>query len=161
MSRAVPDAVALTPAETERAVPRSRMGIALLSLLGFFIAGYLLLHRMGMVGPLTCGLGDCATVQLSRWSVFLGIPVPAWGVGGYAALFVVSLLGIQPQYVEARWISAALVGMSAIAFLFSAYLTALEAFVIHAWCQWCVVSAIIATGIFLFSLAELARLRRR
>jgi len=161
VSRSVPEAVAVAEPEVGRAVLRGRMGIALLSLIGFFIAGYLLLHRMGLVGPLMCGFGDCDTVQLSQWSVFLGIPVPAWGVGGYTALFVVSLLGLQPQFMAARWVSAALFGMAAFAFLFSAYLTALEAFVIRAWCQWCVVSAVLATGIFLFSLAELARLRRR
>jgi protein-disulfide isomerase/rhodanese-related sulfurtransferase len=39
--------------------------------------------------------------------------------------------------------------------LFSIYLTSLEAFVIHAWCAWCVVSALVVTGIFVLSLLEL------
>ena len=33
---------------------------------------------------------------------------------------------------------------------FSVYLTALELFVIHAICRWCVVSAVLTIGIFLF-----------
>jgi len=41
---------------------------------------------------------------------------------------------------------------------FSAYLTYLEAFVIHAWCQWCVSSAIIMVLAFLASLPELRRI---
>ena len=43
--------------------------------------------------------------------------------------------------------------------LFSAYLTYLEAFVIEAWCQYCVISAIIITLIFFASLPEVARLK--
>jgi uncharacterized membrane protein len=42
---------------------------------------------------------------------------------------------------------------------FSAYLTYLEAFVIHAWCQYCVISAILITLIFFASLPEVARIR--
>jgi protein-disulfide isomerase/rhodanese-related sulfurtransferase len=48
-------------------------------------------------------------------------------------------------------------GISCAGFLFSIYLTSLEAFVIHAWCAWCVVSALVVTGIFVLSLFELRR----
>ena len=46
------------------------------------------------------------------------------------------------------------------AFLFSAYLSALEQFVIHAWCRWCIGSAVVATLIFLCTLPEFRRLER-
>ena len=46
-----------------------------------------------------------------------------------------------------------------VAFGLSIWFTYLEAFVIHAWCQWCVVSAILCTLIFLAALPELKRLR--
>ncbi|MGD8361941.1 MAG: hypothetical protein PVJ04_10995 [Gemmatimonadota bacterium] len=38
-------------------------------------------------------------------------------------------------------------------------MTYLEAYVIHAWCQWCVSSAIIMALAFLVSLPELRRTR--
>ena len=77
------------------AAPLTRMGIAVLSLAGLFIAAYLLLHRLGVVGTLECGAdGGCSVVQSSRWAVFLGIPVPAWGVGGYGLLFGTALAGM-------------------------------------------------------------------
>jgi protein-disulfide isomerase/rhodanese-related sulfurtransferase len=41
--------------------------------------------------------------------------------------------------------------------LFSIYLTSLAEFVIHALCVWCVVSALVVTGIFVLSLLELRR----
>lgn len=143
------------------AAPVTRMGIALLSLAGLFIATYLLLHRLGVVGTLQCGPdGGCAVVQSSRWAVFLGVPVPAWGVAGYALLFGTALASVQPGLVGDRRLAAALLVLGAVAFIFSAYLTALEAFIIHAWCRWCVASAAVATAIFLLSLPELRRLRR-
>lgn len=147
--------------EVPAAPPLNRMAIAVLSLVGIFIAGYLLLHKMGVIGTLTCGIGDCSTVQLSRWAVFLGVPVPAWGVGGYAALLAASLLGLQGPHAGNPALAKLILAMSTIAFVFSVYLTALEAFVIHAWCQWCVGSAVIATLIFGCSLVEIPRLRRR
>jgi protein-disulfide isomerase/rhodanese-related sulfurtransferase len=54
-----------------------------------------------------------------------------------------------------RAIQYAVAGISCAGFLFSIYLTSLEAFVIHAWCAWCVVSALLVTGIFVLSLFEL------
>jgi len=139
----------------------NRMAIALLSLIGVFVAGYLLLHKLGYVGELVCGAGSCDTVQASSWAVFLGVPVPAWGVGGYASIFAVALAGLQPGLARDRRIGLVLFGLGAAAFAFSAYLTAIEAFVLRAWCRWCVASACIATSIFLFSLAELRRPRSR
>ena len=66
-----------------------------------------------------------------------------------------------PAGLTSRAVSALLLGLSAVALAFSAYLTFLEAFVIHAWCQWCVISAVLVTIIFVAALAEVRRLRGR
>lgn len=137
--------------------PIHRMAVALLSLVGLFISAYLLLHKLGAIGSLACGTGSCDTVQASPWAVFLGVPVPAWGVAGYGLLLAVSLVGLQPGLWGSRRVGRALVVLGAGAFGFSAYLTAIEAFVIHAWCRWCVASAVVATLIFIFTLGELIR----
>lgn len=140
------------------ASPVNRMGIALFSLVGLFIAAYMLFVKLGWIGTLICGEGgSCDTVQASRWAVFLGIPVPGWGVAGYGLILAVALAGIQPRWAGDRRVGLVLVALAGTAFLFSIYLTALEAFVIRAWCRWCVVSAVLATLIFLLSLAELRR----
>ena len=134
--------------------------MAALSLIGLFIALYLTLHRMGVIGTLACGVsGGCDVVQSSAYAKFMGIPVPFIGLAGYLVLFIVSYGGMHGSARERRT-AVALVALSALAFLFSVYLTVLEAFVIHAWCRWCVVSAVIATLIFFCSLPEAARMRR-
>jgi uncharacterized membrane protein len=135
------------------------MGIALFALVGVLIATYMLLYKMGVIGTVACGTGNCGVVQNSPWAVFLGLPVPAWGVAGYGIILAAALLGVQPGWVHDRRVGLALFAFASIAFGFSLYLTALEAFVIHAWCRWCIASAVVATIIFLLSLAELRRPR--
>lgn len=139
--------------------PLNRMAIGLLSLVGLLISIYMLLFKLGLIGSLACGSGSCGAVQASSWAVFLGIPVPLWGVVGYGLILGLALTGIQPRWIADRRLGLALVVFATIAFIFSAYLTAVEAFVLHAWCRWCVVSAVIATLIFLSALAELRRSR--
>ena len=139
----------------------NRMVIAVLSMAGLFVALYLLANKLGLTGPLICGIGECATVQASRWSTLGPLPVSALGVGGYLALLAVSLYGLQPAGLDSRAVSGLLLGLSAVALAFSAWLTYLEAFVIRAWCQWCVISAILVTIIFVAALPEARRMHER
>jgi len=141
--------------------PRNRMAIAILSLAGLFVAAYLLAHSLGLTGPLVCGIGECDTVQSSKWSHVGPIPVSAFGVVGYLALVATSLFGLQPAGRASRPVGVLLLSLAAVALACSAWLTYLEAFVIRAWCQWCVISAILVTCIFLAALPELKRLRAR
>ncbi|MGH7519796.1 MAG: vitamin K epoxide reductase family protein [Gemmatimonadales bacterium] len=134
---------------------RYRQTIALLALVGLFVALYLWLHALGFGGPIKCGTGGCDTVQTSPWAVFLGLPVAFYGVVGYFAIFVVSLVALRPAaLLERKW-NVVLVGMATVGVLFTAYLTYLELFVIHAICRWCVGSAAIITATWIVSLLAL------
>jgi uncharacterized membrane protein len=128
-----------------------RQIIALLALVGACIAVYLTLFKLGIIGTLSCSIGSCEQVNTSKWARLLGAPVAAWGVGFYVAVLAVAIAGTLPQYVDSRRISRALVVLSTTGLVFSAYLTALELFVIHAICMWCVTSAVIVTLIFVLS----------
>lgn len=130
-----------------------RMLTALVALVGLFVAAYLALYRAGIIGTIACGTGGCETVQLSRWSTFLGLPVATWGVGYYALVFALAFAGVQERWEASRRLALALVLLTGWGVLFSAWLTYLELFVIHAICRWCVVSA--ALGVILFTLALL------
>ncbi len=128
---------------------RARQAIALLALVGLFVALYLWLHALGYGGAIKCGAsGGCETVQTSQWAVFLGFPVAFYGVVGYAALLVVSIAALRPAALPQRQWSVVLAGLATVGLLFTAYLTYLELFVIHAICRWCVGSAVIITALW-------------
>lgn len=135
----------------------SRMAIAILSLVGLIISAYLSLYKLGYLGFIQCTTGGCETVQSSAYAFFFGIPVALWGVGAYLALLLLALIGLQPRWMLERWVALALFGAASVGMLFTAYLTYLEAYVIHAWCQWCLVSAALVTLIFLLSIPGLRR----
>jgi uncharacterized membrane protein len=135
------------------------MIVAALALAGIFISLYLTLYKLGVIGELSCTLGSCETVNMSRWAVFLGLPVAAWGVLFYIDVFGVALLGTLPRWENEPVISIVLVAEAAIGVLFSAWLTYLELAVIHAICIWCVASALIVLAIFLVSVADWRQLR--
>ena len=136
---------------------RHRQTVAVLALVGIAIATYLWLHAIGVVGALKCGTGGCEIVQASSYARLFGIPVAFYGVAGYLALFGISVAGAQPALVSRAWPTRWLVTLSGIGFLFTLYLTSLEMFVIHAWCRWCLGSAVVITAIFVTSLAGFFR----
>jgi uncharacterized membrane protein len=111
--------------------------LALLAAAGLLISAYLTWVHFAQVAPVCVGgSGGCETVQSSRYATVLGVPVAVLGIVGYAGLlFSAVLRGELGVYLGFLF---ALVGT-----LFSAYLTYLEVFVIHAICQWCVASAAI------------------
>jgi uncharacterized membrane protein len=133
---------------------RPRVVIALLSLVGGLIALYLTLYKVGVVGNLSCSVGSCETVNLSRWSTLLGFPIAAWGLGTYVVLLALSLVGVQERFELSRGISMALLALSGWSVLYSAWLTYLELFVIEEICIWCVGSAVVMVGIFIASIVD-------
>jgi uncharacterized membrane protein len=128
--------------------------IAVLSLAGVFLATYLSLFKLGIIGSLACGTGQCEVVQTSRWATFAGAPVALWGVGFYLAMFAASVAGSFGALTESRAISVALVVMSGWGVLFSGWLTYIELVKLEAICRWCVASAILVLALFFLSVAE-------
>ena len=128
---------------------------ALVALAGMFVALYLTLYKLGYIGTLVCAVGSCETVQTSKWATFLGFPVGGWGVAYYVAVFALSITGLSAALSESRGVSLLLLGMTGFGVIFSLWLTYLELFVIHAICQWCVISAILAIALFVISVLDL------
>jgi len=131
------------------------MIVATLALAGIFISLYLTLYKIGVIGELSCSIGSCETVNTSKWSRFLGLPVAAWGLLFYLDVFAIGLIGTFPRFENERFISVVLVAETVVGVLFSAWLTYLELAVIHAICIWCVTSAVIVTLILVVSVADL------
>ncbi|HUL02284.1 MAG TPA: vitamin K epoxide reductase family protein [Gemmatimonadales bacterium] len=136
---------------------RRRQTIAILALAGLFVALYLWLHKIGLIGELQCGTGSCEIVQASRYADLLGFPVALYGVIGYAVIFAAALVSVQPRWLAARGPGLALVALSSLGFAFTVYLTAVSLLLIHATCRWCLASGAIMTTIWLLSLATARR----
>ena len=135
---------------------RYRQAIALLALVGLFVALYLWLHALGYGGAIKCGAsGGCEVVQTSQWAVFLGLPVAFYGVVGYFTVLVVALAALRPAALRQRGWNTLLALLASAGFLFTLYLTYLELFVIHAICRWCVGSAVIITLLWIVALLSL------
>ncbi len=117
-----------------------RIAMIVLSLIGLGVATYLTIaHYAHITVACAAGGNPCETVQHSQWSELAGVPVAALGLVSYIA--IVGLLFVrQTDLVRTGLLSITLVG-----FAFSAYLTYREAFSIHAYCEWCLSSAVIMT----------------
>lgn len=139
--------------------PVNRMIAAVLSLIGVFLAFYLVADNMGWIPPIPCGTGACGLVQSSKYAWIGPVPVSAVGLAGYVALLALSIAGLQRPLAGSRAIALLLFAGSLLGVLFSAYLTYLEAMVIQAWCRYCIASAILITVIFLATLPEVKRIR--
>lgn len=115
-----------------------RIALAVVAVIGLGVATYLTVARFSG-GEVTCVVGGgCETVQKSEYSTLLGIPVPVLGLFGYAGFLVSAALA--GPLGRAAGLFTAIVG-----FGFSAWLTAVEAFILEAWCTWCVISATLVT----------------
>ncbi|MEK7569665.1 MAG: vitamin K epoxide reductase family protein [Patescibacteria group bacterium] len=86
----------------------------------------------------------CRTVQYSPQSKTLGIPNSFLGFGMYVAILALTYL--HAGGAVAFWPIQAIVTFG---FLFSLYFTYVQAFVLRAFCTWCVISAINFTIMFL------------
>src|SRR5262249_37293079 len=112
-------------------------------LISGLVALYLHLWKIGMMGPLACSTGpSCEVVQTSSYGSFLGVDVALIGTAGYGLLFAVSLIGLQPRWVDARWPTVVMMAFIWPAVLLTLWLKYGELIVLRSFCPWCVVSAV-------------------
>jgi len=128
-----------------------------LGLLGVFISTYLLWVYTSPSRPLVCMGAGCDAVRGSRYAHLWGVPMPAYGILMYATLVILIFGEALVSAPLAQLIRFALAAIAGAGFLFSLYLTYLEGFVIHGWCEWCVTSAITVTLFFVLACVELFR----
>jgi uncharacterized membrane protein len=128
-----------------------------LALVGFADAAYLTAsHYAG--SSVFCGAsGGCETVLTSDFATLGPVPIALVGAAYYA---LASLIAWIPATSWSRSTAGMLSGLSGLAFAVSAGLFALQAFEIHAWCRFCLVSAAVTTLLFATSLWLLRAERR-
>jgi uncharacterized membrane protein len=113
-----------------------RAGVAALALAGVGIAGYLTYVHYRPAALICTGGGGCETVQESSYAELAGLPVALLGLIAYIALLALVVWDSE----LARTLAAAL-ALAALGF--SLYLVSLQAFVIDAWCAWCLVNDLV------------------
>jgi uncharacterized membrane protein/protein-disulfide isomerase len=82
---------------------------------------------------------NCDTVSQSPFSIFLGLPVPLWGVLGYAFFLMLLLLGLLKDAGRQRLWSLLFL-LSAGFSLYSVVLAFISTYWIHSYCLMCIVS---------------------
>jgi uncharacterized membrane protein len=126
--------------------------MAALSLMALLVAGYLTWVKLAGAAPVCVVVSGCETVENSRYSEFLGIPVAVFGMVGAVALLAGSSLwwlradrrGLMLAYV---------VGLMSLPVL--AWLTYLELAVIGAVCSWCVAYAVLVIATWVLAVLAL------
>jgi uncharacterized membrane protein len=128
----------------------------ILAIIGLGISAYITITSLMNVETICLETGgfNCSLVQGSIYSRVGPIPVQYLGVAGYLGILLVLLLENRIPFLQARG-RMVVFGLTLGGFLFSLYLTAIEAFVLNAWCVWCVISAIAMTLLFAISFARM------
>jgi uncharacterized membrane protein len=122
------------------------LAIALLSFVGMFDALYLSIKRNA--GPIPCHVTrGCTDVLTSRYSELMGIPLSVFGLVFYVFVFslaIFEILGAGKILNRLFWPATAGLAISAI-------LVGIQAFALKAYCEYCLLSAILVLSIFLLS----------
>lgn len=135
--------------------PIYHIAIAVIGLAGFCICLYIASTKKKQK-PLICPLrGSCDFVTTSDYAKVFGIHLEYIGISYYCLVTLFHILMVlRPQIASFHLLVAATVA-SACAFLFSLYLTGIQAFVLKKWCTWCVCSAVLCALIFIASYLSL------
>lgn len=129
---------------------RVLIGLAILGLLDAAYLTYIKVLEDGV-----CAIsGGCAIVNTSPYASLAGIPIAAIGAVAYLAMLAVLWLEERNDFFAVNG-SMIVFGMALIGVLYSAYLTYLELYVIHAICPFCVVSAVILVAMLVVSILRL------
>ena len=113
-----------------------RAGVALVALAGAAVAGYLTYVHYQPDALICTSGGGCETVQDSKYAELAGIPVALLGLISFLAVLV--LVAWDSDLARTLAAAIALVGVG-----FAVYLIVLQAFVIDAWCVWCLVNDVL------------------
>ena len=113
-----------------------RVGVGAVALAGVAVAGYLTYVHYRPESLICTSGGGCETVQESSYADLFGVPVAPLGLLAYLAV-----LGLVAWDTELARTLAAAIALGGLAF--AGYLVVLQAFVIDAWCVWCLVNDLI------------------
>ncbi|KKU76744.1 MAG: Vitamin K epoxide reductase [Parcubacteria group bacterium GW2011_GWA2_47_64] len=118
--------------------------------LGGFVLAFFIFISKRKAKPIACPLdGHCDDVVRSEFSKFFGVPVEILGMLYYAAAAAAYSIFYFYSGLAVPLAAFAMFGLASFSFLFSLYLTFIQAFNLKQWCVWCLASAGLSSFIFL------------
>ena len=133
----------VSPRESQNKLAWSYLITALLSLIGLGDAIYLTVQDLTGQNLRCTIVSGCAEVLGSKYAHIGSVPLASVGAFAYFTVFSLAILAAF-GYRFARPLLAALVGVM---FLMTLWLLYLQAFVIHHFCQYCLLSAAVTTAL--------------
>jgi uncharacterized membrane protein len=127
---------------------------AFVALLGLLDAGYLTIQHY-TEAPVPCSIvAGCETVLTSAYAQFYGIPTAAYGAFAYFVAFAFAILAAYGNRLMWKLFGVQVVIMA----LVTCWLIYLQAFVIGAFCQFCLLSALTTFSLLiLFIISKVTR----
>jgi uncharacterized membrane protein len=122
--------------------------VAVLALIGFADATYLAIMHFQNADVGCSVITGCDAVLSSEYAYLFGVPLAYLGVLYYLSVLIVAAAYYQ---FESTQILNGLLLILTGAFLFSLWLVFLQAFIIHAFCQFCLISASLTTAMFVLT----------
>jgi uncharacterized membrane protein len=118
----------------------------ILGFLGFVVATYLtILHYKNIIPP--CSItGNCEKVLTSQFATIGPIPLALLGSLFYLAIIILCILlltNYKKVFLDLFYLA------SATGFLVSVILILIQMYILHAFCQYCLLSEAISTGIII------------
>ncbi len=113
---------------------------------GFLDATYLTIEHYKNIIPPCSAITNCEVVLTSKYATFFGIPIALIGALYYAVLIATLLLLWQERHKI--WLQLTILFVCS-AMGISIILVAIQAFVLHAFCQYCLLSEAINTILFI------------
>ena len=116
---------------------------------GFALAFFIFISKR-KAKPIACPMdGHCDDVVRSEFSKFFGIPVEILGMLYYAGAAAAYSIFYFYSGLAVPLAVFGMFGLASFSFLFSLYLTFIQAFNLKQWCVWCLASAGLSSFIFL------------
>jgi len=141
------------PVTTVRSASIAKLPVAaaIFALAGLTDAIYLTIHHYNAT-PVPCGEAfDCEMVLNSSWAEVGGVPLAAFGAVSYFIAFSLALLA---AFGDGRmWKLFGI--LTTLMALFSVWLIYVQAFRIHAFCQFCLLSAATTFTLFIIYLVSI------
>ena len=116
---------------------------AIVSLIGLADSIYLTIEHVTGQSVRCTIVAGCSEVLSSPYSVVAGVPLAMIGAAAYFGVFSFATLTAFGYRFAAKLLTVLVLVM----FLVSLWLIYLQAFVIHAFCQFCLLSAAVATAL--------------